>query len=134
MPERSSRRGWITAVIGCAMVILALVTTALVMLDKQHFGFLVGSLFLAVITSGVIAGSIVVLIGAWLLPQRKRWQGITLMIWALVALTSPLFGFLFLIPWTVLALMLPLVIAALWTLRASAPHPEQPSESAAGSH
>lgn len=134
MPERSSRRGWITAVIGCAMVILALVTTALVMLDKQHFGFLVGSLFLAVITSGVIAGSIVVLIGAWLLPQRKRWQGITLMIWALVALTSPLFGFLFLIPWTVLALMLPLVIAALWTLRASALHPEQPSESAAGSH
>jgi hypothetical protein len=35
------------------------------------------------------------------------------MVWALIALTSPAFGFLFLLPWGFLAVTLPLVIVAL---------------------
>lgn len=112
LPAR--RRKWlITASIGCAMVVLALVTVGLVLADKPHFGWLVGSWFLQVITSGVLAGALVVMIAAWNLPERKRWQGLTLLAWGLVALVSPAFGFLFLLPWGVLALSLPVVIAAL---------------------
>lgn len=112
LPAR--RRQWlITASIGCGMVILALVTVGLVLADKPHFGWLVGTLFLQVITCGVLAGALVVLIAAWNLPERKRWQGLTLLAWGLVALVSPAFGFLFLLPWSILALSLPVVIAAL---------------------
>lgn len=117
--ERPARR-WLTiTTVGCAMVALALLTVALVMLDKKHFGWLVGSLFLQTITAGLMVGAIIVLIGAWKLPQRTRWQGITLIVWALIALTSPAFGLLFILPWAVLALLLPLVIAALVTVRRS---------------
>ncbi|HKO59022.1 MAG TPA: hypothetical protein VJ276_24360 [Thermoanaerobaculia bacterium] len=106
------------------MIALAMVTVGLVLGDKEHFGWLVGTLFLEVITGGVVAGALVVLIGAWNLPERARWQGITLIVWALIALTSPAFGILFLLPWGVLALMLPVIIAALITLfRGATPAP-----------
>jgi hypothetical protein len=42
---------------------------------------------------------------------------VTLLLWALIALTSPAFGMLFLVPWGVLALTLPIVIAAFVSLR-----------------
>jgi hypothetical protein len=108
------RRGWlILAAIGCTLVVLALIVVALVIADKEHFGWLVGSAFLPVITSGVLVGSALLLIALAGLPDRKTWRWWTLLLWALVALTSPLFGFLFLVPWAILALTLPLVIAIL---------------------
>jgi MFS family permease len=108
------RRKWlIAASVGCALVALAMITVALVIADKPHFGWLVGSMFLPAITSGVLLGAIILLIAAWNLPERKRWQGLTLMAWALIALASPAFGIMFLLPWGVLALSLPLVIASL---------------------
>jgi MFS family permease len=133
MPEIDSvalhgrRRKWlIAASIGCAMVALAMITATLVISDKAHFGWLVGSMFLPVITSGAIVGAIVLLIATWNLPERKRWQGLTLMLWGLLALTSPAFGIMFLLPWGVLALSLPLVIAALVILfRQGLPRPAQ---------
>jgi hypothetical protein len=110
----AARRGWlITATIGVALATLAMLTIALVMLDKTHFGWMVGTWFLEIISSGMIAGGAVLLAGAAFLPERKTWRGIVLIVWALVAITSPGFGILFLFPWAILALSLPLIIAIL---------------------
>jgi hypothetical protein len=108
------RRAWLTVTtIGVAMVILALIVAALVVLDKERFGFLVGSMFLPVMTSGVLVGSLVVLAGAWNLPRHRGWHRIVLLVWGLIAITSPLFGILFIAPWTVLVVLSPAVIGAL---------------------
>ncbi len=97
-------------------MLLAMAVVALVLLDKPHFKGLVGGAFLPVITSGVLLGSILVIVGALMLPERKSWRGIFLVIWGLIALTSPVFGYLFLFPWGVLVLLLPVVISILVTL------------------
>jgi hypothetical protein len=110
------RRWLILAAIGCVLVLLAMTVSALVMVDKETFGSLVGSMFLPVITSGVLVGSILLLVAAWKLPERKSWRGLTLIIWGLIALTSPAFGIMFLLPWSLLLLMLPFVIAAFVSL------------------
>jgi hypothetical protein len=106
----------IITTIGVSLIVLAMLVVALVIFDKPHFGWLVGWTFLPIITSGVIAGSIVLVIGAWNLPERKSWRGILLLVWALVALTSPAFGIMFLLPWSLLALSLPFVVAILIAL------------------
>jgi asparagine N-glycosylation enzyme membrane subunit Stt3 len=106
------RRGWlIAATVGVAMVTIALIVTALVTFDK--FRFIVGTWFLPIITSGVIAGALVLLVAAFALPERKSWRGMTLILWALIALISPAFGLLFLLPWALLAITLPVVIVIL---------------------
>ncbi len=99
--------------IGCSLVVLAMLAIALVMLDKPHFGWMAGTWFLEVISGGMIVGSIVLLIGTLTLPERTTWRGITLIVWGLAGLTSPAFGLLFLLPWGVLALSLPLIIVIL---------------------
>lgn len=113
---RPSRTWLKVATIGCAMVVFAMIVVALVILDKEDFGWLVGSMFLPVIASGVIVGGLVVVVGAWNLPQRKSWRGITLLLWGFIAVTSPAFGLMFLLPWGALVVMLPVVIVALSTL------------------
>lgn len=108
------RRGWlITATIGVALATLAMLTIALVMLDKTHFGWMVGTWFLEIISGGMLAGGFVLMIGAAFLPERKTWRGIVLIVWGLIAFTSPAFGLMFLFPWGLLALSLPLIIAIL---------------------
>jgi hypothetical protein len=102
--------------VGCGLVVFAMAITALVVVDKPRFGWLVGTMFLPWITSGVMVGAVLLLVGAWNLPERKRWQGVTLLIWGLIALTSPAFGIMFLLPWGFLVLMLPFVIAAFVSL------------------
>jgi len=62
-------------------------------------------------------GAILLLIGTWMLPLRKTWRGIVLFVWALIAITSPLFGWMFLFPWGLLALSLPLVVWILYDAR-----------------
>lgn len=114
--SRPPRRWLVVATAGCAAVVLAMVVVALVIADKPHFGWLVGTMFLEIIASGVIAGSIVLLIGAWNLPQRNSWRGRVLLAWGLVALISPAFGLLFLLPWGLLVLSLPLLVAIFITL------------------
>jgi hypothetical protein len=98
------------AMIGCGMVVLGMIVSVLVMIDKEHFGWLVGSWFLAIIASGCLAGGVLVLVGTLKLPERRTWRGLVLLAWALIALTSPAFGYAFLLPWAVLVLMLPVVI------------------------
>ena len=113
----TSRRRWLTlAAVGCGLVVLAILASALVIFDKKHFGWMVGSMFLVVISGGCIVGSVLMLIGALKLPERWTWRGILLLVWALIALTSPGFGYLFLVPWGVLALLLPVVIPVFVTL------------------
>ena len=112
-----SRRRWLmVAMIGVALVTSAMFVVALVIFAKEQFGELVGPAFLPVITSGVLAGSIMVIVAALKLPERKTWRGIVLLVWGLVGLTSPAFGIMFLLPWTLLALSLPVVISNLITL------------------
>jgi hypothetical protein len=103
----------IVASIGCALVVIAMGVVGLEIIDKPHFGGLVGPWFLEVITSGVIVGSLMLLMGAFMLPEKKTWRGITLILWGLIGVTSPLFGLMFLFPWGLLALSLPLVVAIL---------------------
>lgn len=113
---RPARRWLFLALAGFTLILLGMTTTALVIADKPTFGWLVGTLFLPAITSGVIVGSILLLVGTWNLPQRKSWRGVTLLVWGLIALTSPAFGIMFLLPWGFLVLMLPFVIAAFVSL------------------
>lgn len=110
------RGRWLNlAIAGVVLVAIALAVVSLVVLDRKHFGWLTGSSFLPVIASGVFAGAILLLIGAWKLRGvRKTWRGVVLFCWALIALTSPLFGILFLVPWAALVVSLPLVA---WILR-----------------
>jgi len=104
------------AVIGVALVVLTLVAVALVIFAKEQFKGLVGSAFLPVIGAGVLLGSILVIVAALKLPERRTWRGIFLLVWGLIALTSPAFGYMFLFPWGVLAVLLPVVISILITL------------------
>ena len=113
---RPGSRWLILAAIGCGLVILAMAVSALVIVDKETFGSLVVPIFVPVITSGVLIGSILLLVAAWKLPERKSWRGLTLIVWGLIALTSPAFGIMFLLPWSLLVLMLPFVIAAFVSL------------------
>lgn len=110
------RRSWLyLAAAGVILVVLALAVVALVLVDKNHFGGLVGSAFLGSVTGAVIVGGLVLAVATWKLPLRRTWRGAVLFVWALIAVTSPLFGIMFLLPWSVLALSLPLVIAILYT-------------------
>lgn len=109
-PRASMRRLWpVLAATGLALVLIALAVVCLVIADKPHFGNLVGPRFLPIITSGIFVGAFLLGLATWNLPVRRTWKGIVLFVWALIALTSPLFGFLFLLPWSVLVLSLPLV-------------------------
>lgn len=111
-PDRNvPRRGWlIVAAAGCLLVALTFLVVLLVIVDKDDFGSLVGRYFLHFITSAIFIGSLLLAVATWNLPIRRTWRGIFLFAWALIALTSPLFGFLFLLPWGVLALSLPVVV------------------------
>jgi hypothetical protein len=110
------RRRWLMlAVIGVALVALAMIVVALVIFAKEQFQWLVGSTFLPIIGSGVLVGAALLLVAAWKLPERGNWRRIFLLVWGLVALTSPAFGLMFLLPWTLLVLTLPVVISILIT-------------------
>lgn len=113
---RPPRRLWLLlTAIGCALIVVAMCVVALVLFDKPHLGWLVGTWFLEVITSGVLVGAVLFTLGACNLPERGTWRGITLIVWGLVALTSPAFGLMFLLPWGLLVVSLPLVVAILVT-------------------
>lgn len=104
-----SRRPWVKlATIGCVLVVLAMVAVALAVFDKPHFKGMVGTWFLPIISCGVIVGALMILIAAWKLPAG--WRRRVLLVWSLIALTSPGFGYLILLPWGVMLASLPLVI------------------------
>ena len=112
--SETPRRLWVSlATIGCALVAIALLTVLLVSVDRAHFGFLVGTWYLPVLTAGVMGGSIILLISAFNLPGKTSWRGLTLFLWALIGIASPWFGFLFLVPWALLGITLPLVLMIL---------------------
>ena len=119
-----SRRRWLMlAKIGVGLVTLTLIVVALVIFDKEHFKELVGPAFLPIVGSGIFAGAILLVVAAWNLPERKNnnWRAFFLLIWGLVAITSPAFGYMFLFPFGLLALTLPVVISILITLSRATP-------------
>lgn len=118
--QKESRFSIWAVTIGFALVVIAMIVVALVIFDKPHFGFLVNGMFLPIMTSGVIVGGLVILAGWWKLARRNSWRGHALLLWALVAVTSPLFGYLFLAPWAALALTMPLLVAAIVQLHRGA--------------
>lgn len=112
------RRGWLMAAwTGVVIVLIPMLVVAAVIIDKPHFGWMVKSLFLEFISAGVMAGGVLVVVAAFFLPERKTWRGITLILWGMIALTSPAFGLMFLLPWGIVAAALPLVIAILYRLK-----------------
>lgn len=114
-----SKRLWFRVVVtGFVLAMIAMLTVLLVMVDKPHFGWMVNWMFLPAITSGVLVGGALMTIGSLMMPERKTWKGIAIIVWGLIATTSPIFGFLFLAPWSVLAVTTPLVIWILMGMRA----------------
>ena len=108
-------RAWlILARIGVALVVLAMAVSWIVVADKRDFGWMVNAWFLPIITGGVLAGGILLLIAALMLrAEERKWRRYALIAWALIAITSPLFGLMFLFPWAVLVLTLPVVVVIL---------------------
>lgn len=115
----SRRSPWLyLAFAGCAVILGVLVVAALVLVDKPHFGGLVGRSFLPVMATAIIAGGLMLFVAALRVPPGKTWHRVALIVWALVAITSPLFGFLFLLPFGVLALTVPVIAAVLYAMAA----------------
>lgn len=110
------RRALFAATVGCAMISTVLLLAALVIWFKPQFGGLVGPWFLPAASLAVIAGALAVVYGAWKLRVRRGWQWIALLIWAAIALTSPAFGIMFILPLGVVLVTLPVAIVALVTL------------------
>lgn len=109
-----TRRQWLlAATVGFALVLCAFVVVGLVIGAKEQFGGLVGSSFLGTIVAMVMGGALALLIAVWKLPERSTLAGRGVLAWGLLAVSSPAFGIMFLLPWGVLALSAPLVGAAL---------------------
>ena len=89
---------------------VVLATLGFVAVALQTFLPRTGWAFYPIVTSGVLVGGLLVLVSTLFLAERATWRGIVLIVWALIAVTSPWFGWLFLFPWAVLALTLPLIV------------------------
>ena len=112
--SRTKARKWlILATAGYALILLALMVVALSIFAKEQFQWLVGPAFLGTVVVMVLAGSIAVLIAAAALPYPRTWRTFVVIAWGLIAMTSPLFGWLFLLPWGVLLLSAPLIFSIL---------------------
>lgn len=110
------RRGLIAATAGSVMISSVLIISALVLLFKPQFGHWVGPWFLPIMSVGVLVGGLLMIAGALKLRARPRWLWIALLAWGAIALTSPAFGIMFMLPLGVLVVTLPLVVVALITL------------------
>jgi hypothetical protein len=112
-PPAQAKRIWLkVTATGFVLALIALVTVALV--TMRTFEWVVGWAFLPVVTSGVIVGGVVMLVGSVRLPEWKTWRGVTLIVWSLIAISSPLLGLMFLVPWALLLVTAPLIV---WILR-----------------
>jgi hypothetical protein len=118
-------RGWLFVLaFGCVLITLTLIIAALGVSRWSNPGWPSFALFVLVLISGVRAGSIAVLVGAGMLPERKSWRGVVLLAWGLVALAAPPFGIALLLQLSVLGLMLPLVIGIVLSLLRRACRPQ----------
>lgn len=100
--------GWI----GFALTMLG-IFAAIVATLKPGFARVFDQYFLPSIAGLVFVGAFVLLVAVLLQPYRKTPRAIGVILWTLIALTSPLFGWLFLVPWALLLLTAPLVYVAL---------------------
>lgn len=109
------RRRWLVlASIGYGLILLAIAIVCLVIVAKQQFQWLVGPPFLGTVIATIVIGGLLILVAVAMLPaERKHWMGWAVLAWALIALTSPLFGIMFLLPWGALLLSAPLILVVL---------------------
>jgi hypothetical protein len=119
------KRWLLITIAGFAIILIVFVISALVIFAKDQFGDLVGRRFLPTITGAIFLGAIAMIAGAIKLRTYRTWHWVALLLWALIALISPAFGFLFLVPWSVMAVSIPVVIVAMVALwrRADAVEP-----------
>lgn len=102
------------ASVGFGLILFALAMVCLVLFAKEQFGWLVGSRFLGSVVALVLGGALLMIVAVLMLPaERKHWMGWAVLVWALIAITSPLFGFMFLLPWGVLFFSAPLILVVL---------------------
>jgi hypothetical protein len=116
LESHASRRWLVGTLVGCAIVLAAFATLALVYFDKPRFGFLVGRYFLELISATIVLGALVMLVSAWKATPRRDWAKTVLLLWALIALASPATGWYFLLPAFVLVLSLPVMLQAVHRL------------------
>jgi hypothetical protein len=116
------RRLLYVATAGVTLILLVFLMGALVLFDKEQFGWLVTWQFLPATSIAAMLGSLAIIVAVFMLPERATWAGRGVMLWALIGLVSPAFGFLFLAPWGLMLITAPLVIWALrsWFTSASA--------------
>ena len=112
-PLQPHRRALFAATAGCVMISTVLLLAALAIWFKPQFGGMVGPWFLPGMSVLVIAGALLVLFGGWKLRSRGGWQWIALLIWGAIALSSPAFGIMFMLPLGLLFVFLPVAIVAL---------------------
>lgn len=110
----TQRRWMILVATGFAMVMVAIIVVCLVIIAKAQFQWLVGSAFLGSIVGLVLLGGLLMLVATFMLPDRWSWRSILVIVWSLIAVTSPLFGIMFLMPWAVLLFASPFVVMVLW--------------------
>ena len=114
------RRLLYIATAGVALILLVFLMAAVVLWDKEQFGWLVTWQFLPATSIAAMLGSLAIIVAVFLLPERSTWAGRGVILWGLIGLVSPAFGFLFLAPWGLMLVTAPLVIWALlrWLKRA----------------
>jgi hypothetical protein len=113
VPLQPHRRALFAATAGCVMISTVLLLAALAIWFKPQFGGMVGPWFLPGMSVLVLAGALLVMFGAWKLRSRGGWQWIALLVWGAIALSSPAFGIMFMLPLGVIFVLLPVAIVAL---------------------
>ena len=93
----------------------------LVIFAKEQFSWLVGSAFLGSVVAMVLAGGIALIVSALLLPIAKTWRTWVVILWSIIAVTSPLFGIMFLLPWGLLLVTAPVIFVILRNWSAAVP-------------
>ena len=109
----NARRWLVVAWIGFALVLLGILIVCAAMLLKEQFKGIVGTAFLGTVLFLVLGGGLALLVTALMLPHRKSWRALVIIAWSLIAISSPLMGWLFLMPWGLLLVTAPVVIVIL---------------------
>lgn len=110
-------RSWLLLAGGGLLIITGiLIIVALVTVEKTRFADLTGGEFLLTIVGGLFVGALAMLVGTLKCVTGRGWRRITLIAWALLAIGSPAFGWMIILPWLAMAISLPLVIAAYYGL------------------
>ncbi len=111
MPYSTTRKWLVVASTGYALILLALLLVGVALLAKKQFG----PPFLGSVGVLVLAGSVALESAMAALPFPRTWRTWAVILWGFIAMTSPLFGVMFLLPWGFLLLTAPIICSVLLT-------------------